>query len=278
MIKLNWLLAISLAIASQKVMAQETLGHVSDISREHLLLIQDNFIAMLSGNNPSAEAWLRVGISMEEDANHITLISDGEKLRGAGKTIVLKDEINATAEENVAGEVKMLQIPHQFYDKHTGSIGRFLQSRGHFKVYMENEIQRYRTENADMTHQSNSLFVAFAEAFTMHYEDGRVIQIHGFNSHRRKTQAGKYADSILSNGTKYPTPYLRSLQSCYRDSLGLVTRVYGLDVTELGATTNKVGRKLNLNDLGHFIHVELSHDVRENYKDEQWLGSFAKCF
>lgn len=260
---------------------------VSSIDRDDLYLIQDHFSALLNGENPSTEAWAQVGITLTEDESSIRLAADKKKLFGTGTVVYNKllsfgeqSEGNTNEEANTSLSANvpiMLQSPHKFYDKHTGKIGRNLYKLGHYKVYMENTVQRYRTDNADRAHQTYTLFSAFADAFIQHYEEAKVIQIHGFSSRRRNTQAGKSADIIVSNGTRHPTPYLQELQICHRDNLGLVSRIYGADVFELGATTNKIGRKLNSNDLGHFIHIELSHEIRENHSNDEWIRSFAEC-
>jgi hypothetical protein len=244
---------------------------VSTLDHNQFKQLQTLFKQFISDKTkPSKEQWSLAGIEMTENEETVTLEGDGKTLLSIGK-IVIKKQQDASLPQ------LMLQAPHQFYDLHTGKIANALFNDGKYQIKMLNSAQRYSSKNADLAHQKLSIFSAFAEVFAQHNHQGKIIQIHGYDAKKRKTNAGKYADIIISNGTKYPDSYLRELQTCHRVELGLVTRIYGYDVFELGATTNKIGQRLNKRHEGQFVHIELSKEVRENFNDEEWLRGFNKC-
>lgn len=219
---------------------------------------------------PTKHDWSTVGITMTEDESSITLEGDNKRLFAIGKVIINK-QVDPTVTP------LMLQAPHQFYDRHTGRIVRALSQDKKVAISLFNTVQRYSTSNADLTHQKLTLFSAFSEVFLQQFEQGKIVQIHGFSGAKRKTHAAKYADIIISNTTNKPGNYLRQLQGCYSNELGLVTRIFGYDVFELGGTKNKLAQHLKGHNLNRFTHIELSASVRENYSDTAWIRNFAKC-
>lgn len=211
-----------------------------------------------------------MGITLTEDDDYIYLEADQVTRFGLGKATVRKHPVSTDAP-------LMLQAPHKFYDRHTGDIGRALFTDEGSVVYIENTVQRYSAKQSDLAHQERSIFSAFAAAYIEHYPQGRVIQIHGYSSAKRKTKAGRFADVIISNGSLFPDQKLLTIQACLRRQLKLVTRVFGLDVFELGATTNTVGKRLNRQGVGHFLHLELSEKTRQQYGDPVWLEQLQQC-
>ena len=244
---------------------------VSQLSLHQFKQLQTLFKQLIaSDTKPTKEQWALAGISMTENEETITLEADNNILFSIGQAVIKK-------QRDLALPPLMLQAPHQFYDLHTGKIADGIFNDNKYQIKMLNSVQRYSSKSADLAHQELSLFSAFAEVFAQQNSQAKVIQLHGYSAKKRKTNAGRYADIIISNGSQYPDNYLRELQICHRDELGLVTRIYGYDAFELGATTNKIGKRLNKRQAGQFIHIELSKESRNNFNDDIWLRNFNKC-
>lgn len=264
---LKTLMLVSLMFTISVNAAQD----VSKLNPQQFEKLQTLFTQFISSHaKPSKEDWDIVGINMTETEDSYTFEADNKILFSVGKVIVKK-----TFKPLLP--VLILQAPHQFYDIHTGKIAKALFIDDKFQVLMLNTSQRYSSQYADLAHQKLTIFSAFSEIFTEINDQTKVVQLHGFSTKKRKTNAGKYADMIISNGTKYPDHYLRELQTCHRVELGNVTRIYGYDVFELGAITNTIGKRLNNNKIAQFIHIELSKETREYYQDTDWLRGFSKC-
>ncbi len=233
--------------------------------------LQSGFYRLLEAeSSPSIQDWQALGISLTEDEQYVYLQAQGVSAFDLGKVIVRKHSVTRK-------HPLMIQVPHQFYDRHSADIGRSLFAAGGVAVYMENTVHRHSNQQTDLSTQQRSTFSAFAIAYRQHHPAGKVVQIHGFSSAKRKTAAGRYADIIISNGSPQPDQQLLALQACLEQTLMLVTRVFGLDVFELGATTNITGRLLNQQAIGGFIHIELSDRVRQNYPGAGWIKQMRGC-
>lgn len=244
---------------------------VSILSASEYAHLKKSFYQLLEGRFPPAvEDWQAMGMALTEDDDNIYIEADQVSKFGLGKATLKKYSISTEMP-------LMLQVPHQFYDRHTGDIGRALFAEEGFRVYMENTVQRYSADQTDFARLERSIFSAFAAAYIERYPQGRVVQIHGFSSAKRKTRAGRFADIIISNGSLFPDQKLLAVQACLRRQLKLVTRVFGLDVFELGATTNATGLLLNRQDIGRFLHIELSEKIRQHHADIAWLEEMKQC-
>ena len=163
----------------------------------------------------------------------------------------------------------LLQVPHQFYDRHTAKFALAHLRNSNLKALNLNLVPRYyknsadKRYNADLAHRKDNLFLSFARAFSSHYVAGYVLQLHGFSKDKRKTLAGKSADIILSNGTSWITHPINKLQPCFSQLASWHVKRYPLDVGELGATRNETGKTLRQLSHLNFIHIELSAVVRK---------------
>lgn len=268
---INYFFKVLILISLATTLSVSAAPSVSQLSPFQFKQLQTLFKQLLTSEmKPNKKQWAEVGISMTESEALITLEADNKKLFSIGQAVIKKQQDFSLAP-------LMLQAPHQFYDIHTGEIADALFNDDKYQIKILNSSQRYSSKNADLAHQELSIFSAFAEVFTQLNSQAKIIQLHGFSAKKRKTNSGKYADIIISNGTEYPDNYLRELQVCHRDVLGLVTRIYGYDIFELGATTNKIGKRLNKKQAGQFIHIELSKESRNNFNDDIWLRGFNQC-
>lgn len=176
----------------------------------------------------------------------------------------------------------LLQAPHQRDDAHTGTLVRLLFQEQPVQAAMWNSLGRRAPASggsADQAHQEDTYWQAMTRAFANRYPKGRVIQLHGFDTDKRKSDAAAQLDLILSAGHRAPPAWVRSLGTCLNTRLApLRLGLYPDQVRELGATTNVQGRLLR--DLGHsaFAHLEMSLPVRERLvADPDLRGRLLEC-
>lgn len=153
-----------------------------------------------------------------------------------------------------------LQAPHVPSDKLTGEI---------LLRYGDDSLPRALAWNsvprsvADLAHLDRTDFIAFSRAFALVNPGEKIIQFHGFDSDRRKTNAAAESAAIVSAGHSQPTRELRNAVGCMNLKVDSATRLYGADVKELGGTTNSVVHALHAMGYEHFIHLELNLSLRE---------------
>lgn len=161
-----------------------------------------------------------------------------------------------------------LQAPHVPSDKLTGEI---------LLRYGDDALPRALAWNsvprgvADLAHLDGTDFIAFSRAFARVNPGEKIMQFHGFDSNRRKTNAAAESAAIVSAGHSSPTRELRDAVRCMSAKVDPATRLYGVDVKELGGTTNSVGHALREMGYEHFIHLEINLSLRE-----QLLGDANK--
>ncbi len=167
--------------------------------------------------------------------------------------------VNSRASHN-----RLLQAPHADSDLYTGKIASRLFLEGGFKAAQWNTVKR---DISDMAHTPNTYWQAFTQAFARQYPDGKIIQLHGFEQDRRKTNAGEASDMILSAGHNLPPLWLQQTAACLKQRFPARVSLYQLDVKELGGTTNVQGQLLR--SLGHdgFLHIEMSKNMRKELLD-----------
>lgn len=212
-----------------------------------------------------------LGFDWSESEIDIVLV-DSEN-RGWGEY-----RFSKTATSNI-----VLQIPHRYSDRHTGRIAKHIfASKGITSIAL-NSVSRRTPVNfdtdlaADMAHLPVSFHTAYSRAFAAYYPQGQLVQLHGFDPKKRRSQQGQQANAIVSTGTPRSTAYLLEAQQCLA-SLGLNTLRYPQQVQELGGTTNSIG--ILMRSLGHggFTHIELDLETRRRLKnDPAELTEFASC-
>jgi hypothetical protein len=177
----------------------------------------------------------------------------------------------------------VLQIPHRYSDMHTGKIARLIfAGRGVTSMALNSVSRRTPLDlhpgmTADMAHLPESFHSAYSRAFAERYPDGHLVQLHGFDPKKRRSQQGQQANVIMSTGTPWSNAYLLEIQQCFIDQ-GWKALRYPQQVRELGGTTNSIG--ILMRNLGHsgFTHIELDRKTRNqlNRHPEQ-LAAFATC-
>lgn len=169
----------------------------------------------------------------------------------------------------------VLQVPHAFKDEMTRDIGLALFAEGQFAAAVWNTVPR---NVADMAHREHTHFQSFTRAVAQAWPSASVLQIHGFDQGKRKTQAGAAAELILSAGHGQPPAALRRQWNCLSRRLGRPVALYPESAQELGGTGNaQVGLLLSLGFKG-FVHAEISRPLRESLRDDPALrGIFLNC-
>lgn len=153
-----------------------------------------------------------------------------------------------------------LQAPHVPSDGLTGDILLRFAGDGLPRALAWNTVHR---KQADVAHLDNTYFTAFALAYAKVYPQEKILQLHGFDSDRRKSGAGADSAAIISATTDRPPPALREAVSCLKNRVTENTRLYGVDVRELGGTTNSGAKALRQAGYAGFVHIELDRALRE---------------
>ena len=170
----------------------------------------------------------------------------------------------------------ILQAPHTRNDPWTGKLSGEWMANHDFRAAAWNTVGRNAGDGADLARARRSYFVAMADAAVDILDVPSVIQVHGFSTDRRTTEARRRSAAIVSGGCEQPASATRNIAKRLGERLDGV-RLYPEDVLELGATGNPVGRRLRQREAGAFTHLEFSRPLRENLRDDRelnhWVGS-----
>ncbi len=231
------------AESSELLQVEESFRHWLEAG-DRLAQAQDNAASGFNDLGLDASAVLEPGL--------VALSEQPEAQRGRG----------FFAARITGGTPMMIQAPHQYHDLRTGLIAQklFLESQAVAAAW--NTVHRYETDDSDPVHIPDSYLHAMSRAFADTYPDGRIVQLHGFSAAKRTTAAGREAQAILSDGSRYPPRSLILLGDCLSQQLGIAALVYPHDVLELGATTNTLASDLRSRGFEGFVHLELDADLR----------------
>lgn len=243
--------------------------HAVELSEEAFTQVKNDIMALYTGTPASGLTYLQ----SQQTEGKLHLHTRNARQGELWIHLPLKQE-----------DIRLLQIPHAFFDLHTKTIGEtwFALPAYHSHrpdIMMQNTEHRHETENSDMSRIQHSLFTAVVAAFMDLDKSVAVIQLHGFNPATRKSDSGAASDFIISNGTDVPSPGFLTMQSCLRDNMGLLARVYGRDVFELGATINPVGkliRSVSPNKVS-FLHIEMSTHLRQAFVANELPEEIISC-
>ena len=177
----------------------------------------------------------------------------------------------------------VLQIPHSYADRGTGDIGLGVLRATEVRVAAFNTTPRHSdndngTDTADLAHAESNYFSMLARAVARVRPQARLVQLHGFDSTKRRTAAGKSAAMILSAGVPWPGAAVRTLRNCLEPLAPNAVRLFPTEVTELGATRNAQGRQLRAAGHPGFIHIEMSERLRDRLIDDAaGVAVLAEC-
>lgn len=158
-----------------------------------------------------------------------------------------------------------IQAPHVPSDELTGRILLRYADDGLPRALAWNTVPR---RTADLAHLDGTYLIAFSRAFAQAYPSEKILQLHGFDARRRRSANGAQSSAIISAAHKNPQSELKSAVKCMKQKIEKRTRLYGVDVHELGAMTNSVARALRNEGYKGFVHVEMSLPLREQLADD----------
>ena len=180
-----------------------------------------------------------------------------------------------------SSDTLLLQAPHSFHDIKTGSIAIKMMRENTIKALAINTVsRRYSSDGgelkADMAHLPESLFMSFSRAFANVNEQGRIVQLHGFNADKREQT--RQLGLILSNGTRAAGQALISQSECLGKALSTKSKLFPQHINLLGGTTNSIGRAVRGMGFSGFEHIEMSLPVRQALNHSAQLRhAFMAC-
>lgn len=176
------------------------------------------------------------------------------------------------------GAPLLIQAPHQYHDLRTGTLARQLFLESDAMAAAWNTVHRYHGDDTDLVHVPDSYLHALSRAFVEVHPEGRILQLHGFSRSKRKSRAGREAQAILSDGSRYPPRALARLTDCLSQRLDIRASLYPRDVHELGATTNTLAADLRRRDFDGFVHLELDVELRKRLvRDVDARSTLIQC-
>lgn len=235
-------------------------------------LAESLFIRMVKGEagNELALSWSTIGFNLIQaqhaGSSFLVLMEAANQKSGRGFYV-----FRPTADKKI-----YLVIPHRYTDEDTGAIGLQFFLEGAFSLAAWNTARRYpkgepSNDTCDLARQPRTYLTALTRAMATIFPEAYQIQIHGFERAKRKSQAGKSADIIISAADDNPRQEIVNLGRRLSDGHFGSVRTYPLNIHELGGTVNICGQLLRTMVRNTFVHIELSHEIRQQLKTDPSL-------
>jgi len=164
----------------------------------------------------------------------------------------------------------VVQIPHSFFDTHTGRVGRVIFKLARARWLFLNTLHRYKgragekqTDSwhpADCAHNPALFFQAMTEGVLAAEPAALFAQLHGFDATSRGTEV------ILSDGHRGPQVWAERVKSLWTLPEAKVV-VFERNMRELGGLTNVQGDAIAAKK-GRFVHIEMSLPIRTRLSKE----------
>ncbi len=213
-----------------------------------------------------------LNLTLTADDNYYLLSEMAKPYSGQGLFIVSKHSNSKV----------LLQAPHAFHDMKSGVIALNMMRENALKALAINTVNRTTKfksngdKKSDMAHLTESLFVQFSKAFVEVYSDGKIVQLHGFNS--KKWSDSNEFELIISNGTRTTNLSMAKQGQCLSHALSLQSHIYPRDVNFLGGTTNAIGSVVRKQGFTGFMHIEMSLNLRKKlYQSADMRRLFVEC-
>lgn len=246
-------------------------GHYVVPTYKELNKAETLFRQMFQGDGQAIlkQEWDELGfelLSFHENEKYITVLREKEnKKQGRGFYAFQKTTNN-----------NALEAPHTFSDINTDKIANKLFLEYKFAACAWSTVPR---DQADLTHLSSSYFMAYSRAFALEKPNDYLIQLHGFAQEKRQSAEAKNASIVLSSGIHYAFSELFKMGACLKQQVNPEVRIYPVDIRELGATTNSIGKMFRTMNNGNFIHIELSTHLRRSLLEKpDLLKKLNGCF
>ncbi|MEQ3514936.1 hypothetical protein ABMY35_16565 [Pseudoalteromonas sp. BZB3] len=171
----------------------------------------------------------------------------------------------------------IISIPHRFFDTHTYTIGEQIYNK-HCQLMLANTHHRHSDsldkQSMDYSKRRDNLHNSAILAFQSIHPNAKILQLHGFNQSKRKSDNGRQADFIISQGRK-GNVIKQQLTLCL-SKISKNSYFYPELIQELGGTKN-ILHKLNLAPFS-FIHIEISKPMRKRLvKEQHTMSQFSEC-
>ena len=218
------------------------------------------------------QAWMRLGYQIQRCGSQSVFLPD--KPNGWGVVAV----------DSASDSRRILQVPHQYYDRGTGQIGLSLFKQGKARLVQWNNVVRYHDKQvaslSDMTKARRSSFTALALAIARHEQSWQLMQLHGFSEAKRQESRAKKAEIIISDGSYAPGAEMFNLQRCWHNHYA--TLLFPENTRELGGTKNPskavlYQHRLLDHRLSQFLHIELSSSMRQQLKSTEVFKQWSDC-
>lgn len=165
----------------------------------------------------------------------------------------------------------VIQAPHTRNDVGTGLLTGAWMAHLDVRVAAWNTVSRREAPAADLARANRSYFIALTDAAIDVIGSPSIVQTHGYDREKRSTEAGRNSQVILSSGTDRPAKRTRDIARRLKRTLTGV-KLYPLDIMELGATQNVIGRRIRQRGAGTFTHIELGRALREQLRAERAIA------
>ena len=200
-------------------------------------------------SNWSQAGWELTSITGKKLSALVISEQDGQR-RGRGIFVV---RIECTSK-------LVLQAPHRFFDLGTGTITRQLFEEQQIRAAAWNTVHR---NQFDWAHRKDHFLNAFTKVM-LELDDQIVIaQIHGF-ANDNQTGVSAKTELIVSDATKYPGRTAGSSLIHFRQNFpDRDVRLFPLDVSVLGGTTNEQAAIVREAGENRFLHLELNPIFRK---------------
>lgn len=195
---------------------------------------------------------------------------------GIGTQTPVNIQNRVSIKNPIATESLLFEAPHVGHDYHTDTIALNLFRESLASACALNTVPRTQ---ADLAHLHETYFQAFTRAFARVHPRGLLVQLHGFTTKKRKTEAGRTAEMIVSHGSQPMPTWMTAIVIDMKRQFGPdVVKLYPSDVRELGATTNTQAAMLRGLGFDGFLHVEMSYPLRKRLcSDVELRGNLVAC-
>ena len=208
-------------------------------------------------------------------ATNLVYLEAPDQRRGAGAYLF------STAHPASGPTWVLLEAPHAYHDKNTGTIAAMMYLSpppgAAPSAFFTNTTHRYTQRNgerderefnpADACHSRGHLLNLATQAAARAASGAKVVQLHGFDGNEADDGGGRPPPdtlAVLSGGEPArPTPLAEATTERLKAGFGVGIRLFPIESSALGATTNV--QRLGLKDAprARFLHVEASDRLRE---------------
>jgi hypothetical protein len=280
------------ATAGYVAPGEKDLTKMEDITRIILDAVPEDISYLDSANRLAPELGFEVIGIRNGSKTYVVLresipqsASEENILNGAG-VYVFRLPWRPEAQSGGRKPVTIVQAPHTRYEAGTQYIAcSVFENTDAFALFV-NTAHRYAQKReeryvSDLAHNRNTYFHTITKAVCRRFKPALVIQFHGFDASKYR-DIDRSVSMILSDGSerlKKGAIFCRIAQR-FVDLLGEdAVAIFGVDVFQLGGTTNAQGRYIRRYSNDAFVHVEMTRELRQDFANRKNLRKrFIRVF